>query len=186
MTPFLQAAVTQMLPNAGDGGSCVECGFAWDTPGTAALGLVRDGPRRLGELLDRAGVSAPIAGGPWSSSAYVWHVGDVTRAWSERLHSLGKDPDAAWAGFDPDELARARHYEALPRATAPWALERAVEALDLSLGSLDTDAPFEHPEWGHGTVADALRWLAHEVVHHELDLRRLDRAGNGPVATTAR
>lgn len=172
VTPFLQAAVTQMLPNAGDGENCAECGFAWDTPGTAAMGLVRDGPQRLGELLDRAEVSAPITGGPWSSSAYVWHVGDVTRAWSERLHSLSVDPDAAWAGFDPDELAQARHYEALPRATAPWALERAVEALDLSLGSLDTDTPFEHPEWGRGTVADALRWLAHEVVHHELDIRR--------------
>jgi hypothetical protein len=40
-----------------------------------------------------------------------------------------------------------------------------------ALGALDTDVGFDHPEWGHGTVADALRWVAHEVVHHDLDVR---------------
>jgi hypothetical protein len=62
--------------------------------------------------------------------------------------------------------------DALPGATWPWALARSVDALLLSLAPLTNDTPFVHPEWGDGTVADALRWLAHETVHHELDVRR--------------
>lgn len=172
MTPFLQAAVAEMLPNAGAAEACAECGFTWATTGQQALAEVRDGPDRFARhLRDANGVVAPAAD-TWSPSAYAWHVGDVVRAWAERLHSLGTDPDAAWAPFDPDELARARHYDQLPVATAPWALGRSVDALVQSLEPLTVDTSFTHPEWGHGTVADALRWLAHETVHHDLDIRR--------------
>jgi hypothetical protein len=136
------------------------------------LAEVEEGPARLARLLQ--GREPTIAPAPqvWSPSSYVWHVGDVVRAWAERLHSLARDPDASWAGFDPDEVARARRYDALPGVTGPWALARSVDALLLSLAPLTNDTPFVHPEWGDGTVADALRWLAHETVHHELDVRR--------------
>jgi hypothetical protein len=172
MTPFLQAAVAEMLPNAGEPPSCAECGFSWLVDGQRALDDVRRAPSRFAELLD--GTDATVAPAPhvWSPSAYVWHVGDLVRAWAERLHSLGTEPAAAWAGFDPDELARARHYDALPQASGPWALARTVDALEQSLEPLTTDTPFTHPEWGRGTVADALRWVGHEAVHHELDVRR--------------
>lgn len=172
MTPFLQAAVAEMLPNAGASPSCAECEFSWLTTGDAALAQVRAGPARFADLLEGPHATVVPAPQVWSPSAYVWHVSDLVRAWAERLHSLGIDPDAPWAGFDPDELARARHYDALPPSTGPWSLARSVDALAQSLEPLGTDTPFEHPEWGSGTVADALRWLAHETVHHELDVRR--------------
>jgi hypothetical protein len=172
MTPFLQAAVAEMLPNAGSSASCAECGFAWLVDGEQALDDVRRAPGRFAALLDGADATVAPAAGVWSPSAYVWHVGDLARAWAERLHSLGTDPAAAWAGFDPDELARARHYDALPQASGPWALARSVDALEQGLAPLAMDAAFTHPEWGRGTVADALRWVAHEAVHHELDVRR--------------
>jgi hypothetical protein len=182
MTPFLQAAVAEMLPHAGTDSSCAECGFSWLTAGDDALAEVRDGPARFTLLLEGRDATVAPASGVWSPSAYVWHVADLVRAWSERLHSLAADPSAAWAGFDPDELARARRYDALPVTTGPWALARSVEALVLSLEPLAIDTEFLHPEWGSGTVADALRWLAHETVHHHLDVRRgLDgRTGGGP------
>jgi hypothetical protein len=172
MTPFLQAAVTEMLPNAGASPDCAECGFSWLTDGERARDLVRRASGRFAELLE--GVDGTVAPAPhvWSPSAYVWHVGDLVRAWAERLHSLATDPAAAWAGFDPDELARARHYDALPQASGPWALARSVDALEGSLAPLAMDTAFTHPEWGMGTVADALRWVGHEAVHHELDVRR--------------
>jgi hypothetical protein len=171
MTPFLEAAVAEMLPNAGTSSNCAECGFDWETDAEAALARLQEAPARFAALLEGADTSAAAPDG-WGPSAYVWHVGDVVRAWAERLHSLGTDPTAPWAGFDPDELAQARHYDALPPASAPWALARSIDALVQGLGSLTTDTGFEHPEWGRGTVADALRWVAHEAVHHDLDVRR--------------
>ncbi len=172
MTPFLRAAIAQMLPHAGSTDACAECGFAWTTDGAEALDHIRAAAGRFADHLH--GHDATRKPGPevWSPSGYVWHVGDVTRAWSERLHCLSVDADGVWAGFDPDELARARHYDDLPQVTGPWALARSADALVEALGSLDLDAGFVHPEWGEGTVTDALRWVAHEVVHHDLDVRR--------------
>jgi hypothetical protein len=178
MTPFLTAAIAEMLTAPGDSSDCEACGFSWLTDAEQALRAVEHAPGRFAELL--AGKDGTVAPAPrvWSPSAYVWHVSDLVRAWAERLHSLASDPQAAWAGFDPDELARARHYDALPQVSGPWAVARSVDALRQSLGSVAIDTAFVHPEWGSGTVADALRWLAHEAVHHELDVRRgLDRSG---------
>jgi hypothetical protein len=172
MSPFLRAAIAEMLPNAGGLDRCAECDFDWTTSGEGCLDHVTGGADRFGALLrDREGTHAPGMA-QWSPSAYVWHVGDVTRAWAERLHGLGVDPEVRWAGFDPDELARARRYAALPQATAPWALARSAEALVRALEPLGFATGFLHPEWGEGAVADALRWVAHESVHHELDVRR--------------
>jgi hypothetical protein len=172
MTPFLAAAIAEMLPNAGAADGCAECGFAWSIDGGGALRRIQDAAGRFDELLRGRDATRAPSPNVWSPSAYVWHVGDVARAWSERLHTLGVDPGAAWAGFDPDELGRARRYDELPQATGPWALARAVDAVTQVLEDLDLDRAFLHPEWGHGTVADALRWVAHEAVHHELDVRR--------------
>lgn len=172
MTPFLAAAIAEMLPNAGPSARCAECGFLWQTEGPDARGTVDAAAERFAELLPGDAANVPVAPDRWSPSAYVWHVGDLVRAWAERLHSLSVAPATPWAGFDPDELADARHYEALPPTTAAWALARSTEALQHSLDGLDPDLAFEHPEWGQGTVTDALRWLAHEVEHHDLDVRR--------------
>jgi hypothetical protein len=172
MTPFLEAAIAEMIPNAGSGDACGECGFSWSAEGDEGLGRVQGASDRFAELLQ--GRDATRAPGPrvWSPSAYVWHVADVVRAWSERLHSLGIDAETRWAGFDPNELARARRYGELPQVTGPWALARSTEALVRALEHLDLDDEFVHPEWGEGTVLDGLRWVAHEIVHHELDVRR--------------
>lgn len=174
MTPFLRTAIAEMLPGAGDGGACADCGFVWATDRDVALAHLDGAAGRFADLLDGREARPAPAPGWWSPSGYVWHVADVTRAWAERLHSLAAQPEARWAPFDPDELARARHYDELPASTGPWALARSVEALHDGLALHDHHATFLHPEWGRGTVTDALRWLAHEVVHHELDVRRGD------------
>jgi hypothetical protein len=178
MTPFLAAAVAEMLPGAGNSPECAECGFSWLTEPGPARDAVERVPDRFAALL--SGVDGTQAPTPevWSPSAYVWHVSDLVRAWAERLHTLAADPGAAWGAFDPDELARARHYDALPQVSGPWAVARSFDALQRSLEPLASDTAFTHPQWGRGTVADALRWIAHEAVHHELDVRRgLERSG---------
>ena len=187
MTPFLQAAITVMLPGADPAAGCRECGFDWTEPAGRVRAHLDDAPERFAILLrEPTAARAVPAHGVWSPGGYAWHVVDLVRAWSERLHSLAADPGAPWAGFDPDELAGARHYDELPVASAPWALARAVDALDEALAMLDVEGSFDHPEWGRGTVADALRWLAHEVVHHDLDVRRgLGLVGSGAQGSAA-
>jgi hypothetical protein len=172
MTPFLAGAIAEMLPDADPEHGCRKCGFAWSVGADETLAHLRGGAARFADLLAGRDASRKLREDVWSPSAYVWHVGDVTRAWSERLHALGADPHASWAGFDPDELGRARRYEELPPVTGPWALERATDALEQALAPLDIEVGFTHPEWGRGTVTDALRWVGHEVVHHDLDVRR--------------
>jgi hypothetical protein len=172
MTPFLEQAIGEMLTSTRTGDRCTECGFSWGLPPAESLSRIRAAPERFGALLEGRDATAAPEGGGWSPSAYTWHVADLVRAWAERLHAFSIDPSLPWAGFDPDELAAARSYSELPQVTGPWALARSTEAFVHVLSAVDVDAAFDHPEWGRGTIADALRWLAHEVVHHELDIRR--------------
>jgi hypothetical protein len=177
VSPFLEAAIGEMLTAADPVGGCRECGFEWTTEHGEALAAITDAPERYAALLDGPGHKRLTpADTAWSRSAYVWHVADIVRAWSERLHALSHEPTARWAGFDPDDLARARNYDELPAITAPWALGIAVDALVAALEDLPPDTTFDHPEWGHGTLTDALRWVAHEAVHHQVDVLRA-RAG---------
>ncbi len=177
MTPFLAAAIAEMLPNAGAPPTCDECGFDWRTRGDECLRMVRDAPATFAHLLEGHDATQPVEPSEWSPSAYVWHVADVVRAWAERLHGLSADPSVSWAGFDPDELGRARRYMALPAVSAPWSVACSADDLQRAVESLAHDTGFTHPEWGHGTVEDALRWVAHEVVHHTLDVQRGVGAG---------
>jgi hypothetical protein len=172
MTPFLEAAIAEMLPDADPDDGCRGCGFAWTIGADETLADIRSAAGRFAELLEGRDATRKSRPEVWSPSAYVWHVGDVIRAWSERLYALSRDGGVRWAGFDPDELGRARRYDELPPVVGPWALDHAADALMEALGPLDLDAGFTHPEWGHGTVTDALRWIAHETVHHDLDIRR--------------
>jgi hypothetical protein len=172
VTPFLEAAIREMLDDADPSTGCAACGFTWTADAAPLLDHVAGAGGRFGALLAGRDASRKPDAETWSPSAYVWHVGDVTRAWSERLHALANDPAARWAGFDPDELGRARAYDQLPAVTGPWALDRATDAFAQVLAWLDLDDGFDHPEWGHGTVADAVRWVAHELAHHERDVRR--------------
>jgi hypothetical protein len=48
-------------------------------------------------------------------------------------------------------------------------LVRELAPVDLTARS-SSSTPFVHGDWGRGTVGDATRWLAHEYLHHELDV----------------
>jgi hypothetical protein len=49
-------------------------------------------------------------------------------------------------------------------------LRETVQLLLDATGLLSETAEFLHGDWGPGTVADAMRWLAHEYHHHEIDI----------------
>lgn len=138
-------------------------------PVDAREAIARAPDRYIELLADRDGM-APAADGGWNATAYVWHLTDLARSWAERWVQVRTDPGSLLVGWDPDELAEARGYRALPTAPATWAMRDAVSAFLGRCDEVDLGASFEHGDWGRGSVADGIRWLGHEFTHHQLDV----------------
>lgn len=168
-SPFLAGALDWVY----DGdvpAACAVCGYRWSTPSPRAQHLIAESPGRYAELLaGRDGMVAAADGG-WNATAYVWHLVDLARSWSERWVQVGDRPGSLLAGWDPDVLADARNYRNLPTVAAVWALHRDVTTFVQLSEHLDHATTFEHGDWGIGTVGDGLVWLGHEFVHHQLDV----------------
>ena len=149
---------------------CPACHYNWSTSASDALDLITQAPSRYSQLLEgRDGMAAASDGG-WNATAYVWHLADLARGWSERWVQLQAQPGDLMAGWDPDELADARNYQALPTVAALWAIDNAVATFVEQCSRIAPDTPFQHGDWGEGTVNDAIRWLGHEFFHHQLDV----------------
>jgi hypothetical protein len=167
--PFLDGALTWLYP-AGVPDRCERCGYDWSTDAATALHAIASSPMRFAALLEgRDGTTRPTDGG-WNATAYLWHLTDLARSWSERWVQLSVAPGSLLVGWDPNALAEARNYRELPTAPALWALPTATAAFVALSEELDASTPFLHGDWGPGTVGDATRWLAHEYLHHELDV----------------
>jgi hypothetical protein len=78
-------------------------------------------------------------------------------------------------GYDQDQLAEAHGYESMPVGAALWSLARATgdwREASLMIGE-QSDVAFEHPAMGTYTVADVTRQVAHDLFHHQDDVRRI-------------
>jgi hypothetical protein len=168
-TPFLTGALGAVFGD-GDAARCEICTFDYGMPLSSALDAIEASPGHHAALLNRRDGMAPAADGGWNATAYLWHLTDLARSWSERWVQIRAEPGSVLVGWDPDELAEARNYRELPTRAAIWALRDAVDTF-VALGrALDGTTTFEHGEWGTGSVEDATRWIAHEFVHHQLDV----------------
>jgi hypothetical protein len=179
-SPFLSGALNWVYRGEVPPDACPDCGHEWASPPSDALDAIRRAPARYAELLDGRDGMTPASDGGWNATSYVWHLTDLARSWTERWVQLQSSPGSALAGWDPDVLADARNYRALPTAAALWALEESVSTFTTVCDVLAFDLTFEHGDWGRGTVADGIRWLAHEFVHHQLDVE--ERAAVSPGA----
>jgi hypothetical protein len=84
---------------------CDVCAFEWTVQSEAAVEAIEAAPDRYASLLaNRDGMVAADDGG-WNATAYLWHLTDLARSWSERWVQLANDPGSLLAGWDPDELA---------------------------------------------------------------------------------
>ena len=166
---FLGGALAWLYP-AEVPGRCARCGYDWSTEADVALHAIATAPRRYAALLHGRDGTVPGPDGGWNATAYVWHLTDLARSWSERWVQLSVAPGSLLVGWDPDALAQARNYRALPTVSALWALPVATDAFVALSEQLDPETPFLHGDWGTGSVGDATRWLAHEYLHHEVDV----------------
>jgi hypothetical protein len=168
-SPFLAGALAWIY--AGDEPShCAVCGYNWSISPAAALESITSSAARYPDVLEGRDGMVPAADGGWNATAYLWHLTDLARSWSERWVQLAADPGTLLVGWDPDVLAEARNYRFLPTPPALWALSTSAAAF-VALGEeLPAEATFRHGDWGEGTVADGTRWLGHEFVHHLIDV----------------
>ena len=137
------------------------------------MSLVETSPNRIASLLKGAEeATRRPAAEVWSPSEYVWHLVDVLRIGSERLLTASIDPAAGIPCWDENDLAEVRQYDKLSPRVAVVAYRDAVSAWVAVADGVSMNASVEHPEFGELTPEDIIRRIAHEVQHHELDIRR--------------
>lgn len=72
------------------------------------------------------------------------------------------------AGYDANELARARRYEQISLPAALWTLERSVRDWLDAVEAAPSDLVMNHPDRGTLNLREDVIWTkAHDVSHHE-------------------
>jgi hypothetical protein len=152
---------------------CAECDFTWTIAPQEAIAVVEGSATRLASLLEGAErATQRPAEGVWSPSEYLWHLVDVLRIGRERLLTIATDPGAGIPCWDENALAEVRHYGALSPAVGLIAYVSAAAEWVATARTVSIEASVEHAQDGIMTAADIMRRNAHEVHHHELDMRR--------------
>jgi hypothetical protein len=159
---------------------CAECGFSWTIAPADAVALVDSSPRRITSTLgDADRVTQRPTAGVWSPSEYLWHLVDVLRIGRERLLTISTDPAAGIPCWDENALAEVRHYDALSPTVGLVAYESAATEWVALARTVPVEASVQHRQFGTLTAGNIMRRNAHEVQHHELDIRRGLKASAG-------
>jgi hypothetical protein len=155
------------------GDPCRECGYEWGQPLDHTRSLVAALPDRYRVLVDGALGTERHPSLTWSVTAYVAHVADNLRVWSERLAAMALAPGSPLVSYDENDLAAARSYEAMPLAGALWSLGRSVDGYLAGLDLAEpTGAVMLHPECGELTLAEITGQVLHDAHHHAWDIER--------------
>jgi hypothetical protein len=88
------------------GDPCRECGFEWSVKPAICLAIVSDAPARFKSIPTGQDGRRSLPGLQWNAVAYVAHVADVLRIWSDRIaaSALGASNPSARRISSSDEL----------------------------------------------------------------------------------
>ncbi len=110
----------------------------------------------------------------WNVSAYIAHMTDNTRIWSERLIAVARGADAHVVPYDPDLLAESRRYNEVALPGVKWSLRIAVDTwLDAVAEATPAGVVMLHSERGAMELFDVVASNAHDALHHRWDLTRI-------------
>jgi len=157
------------------GQPCRECGFDWTLAAAEAVALIAAAPAEVERRIHNArGDERAAAGGGWSVSEYLSHVGDNLRNWAERVQAARLAGVHEVAGYDPDELARVRGYPAIPIQVALWSLRTSCELwVPVMQAALAEQVVLHHATRGEQRAADIARNNSHDLFHHLWDLDQI-------------
>ncbi len=155
------------------GQPCRECDFDWALALQGAGAGMRALATSYRDLLRGASGREQHPDLSWSSAAYVSHVADNLRIWTERLQGIAAGASRRVGSYDENELAVARNYETIPLPAAMWSLQlsmaewvRAVEAAS------PKGTVLVHPERGEMDLLDIVAANTHDAQHHLWDIER--------------
>lgn len=141
---------------------------------TQAVSLVEQLPSRFAKRLQSSTGREFHPDLTWSTSAYVSHVADNLRVWSERLIGAMASGETQVVGYDQDLLGVARHYNEINLHAALWSLDWAVKGWTKTiLAALETGTELQHSTRGLQRAEDVARTNAHDAVHHLWDIDRI-------------
>jgi hypothetical protein len=161
------------------GNPCRECDFNWDLSAADAVSLVRQLPELYAARLDGASGRETCPDLAWSVSAYVNHVSDNLRIWSERLAGARLSGERRVAGYDQDLLGVARRYDKINLHAALWSLDWAVQEWSDSISlALAAGTELRHSDRGRQSAEDVARNNAHDASHHLWDIGRIITAND--------
>jgi hypothetical protein len=151
---------------------CGRCGFEWSRPEEAAFNVVANAPSRFGRAF--GGRDGPRYGlaGRWSPREHLWHVVDGLRHATEDLWMLALDPDAGFTPWRQHDVMMARSSSPMSLRVGLWAVAVASGEWVRAAQEAPGDVSSWHPEHGWIYREWVLRWSAHEVVHHELEVQQ--------------
>jgi hypothetical protein len=155
---------------------CRGCGFGWGLTPDAAVSLVGSIPGKFADRLAGASGRERHPDLAWTPVAYVSHVADNLRIWSERLAGARLAGVTGVPGYDQDLLAQARHYNQVALAGALWSLGWAARAwLESVEAALAAGVVLQHAARGAQRAEDVARNNAHDAFHHLWDVDRILR-----------
>jgi hypothetical protein len=163
-----------------EGARCSECGFDWSIGVPDAIVLVAGSPERVRKLLEGAeDATKRPSPGVWSPNGYLWHLVDVLRIGAERLLTASLDPTAGIPCWDENALAEVRRYDSLSPKVGLSVYHSTVTDWVAIAEAAPPASSVAHARFGVVTAEDLVRRNAHEVEHHELDIRRGLQATSG-------
>jgi hypothetical protein len=153
------------------GDPCRECGFEWSVEPATCIAIVSDAPARFKSILAGQDGRKAHPNLQWNATAYVVHVADVLRIWSDRIAAVALGASDPVVPYDEDRLGDVRGYVSLPLSGALWSFGRAVGDWQAAEQLAESAAvTLAHPEQGPLPLDDVRRIMAHEIEHHVADL----------------
>jgi hypothetical protein len=155
------------------GRPCRECAFEWtlalDDAAPSMSGLAAS----YRDLLRGATGREQHPDLSWTTAAYVSHVADNVRIWTERLQGVSLGAALRVGSYDENELAMARNYEMIPLQAAMWSLQLSIaEWCKAIAAARPTGTVLIHPERGEMELLDVVVANTHDAYHHLWDIER--------------
>jgi hypothetical protein len=156
------------------GDPCRECRFTWATELGEIVALMRDLPDSIDQLVSGATGTERLPDLGWNVSAYIAHMTDNTRIWSERLVAVARCADPHVRPYAPDLLAESRHYNDVALEGAKWSLRLAIESWLVAVEEArSVGVVILHSERGAMELFDVAASNAHDSQHHRWDISRI-------------
>jgi DinB superfamily len=159
-------------------GRCAECGFEFEPDRAGLAARCAEFPRIVTELLasvtdDR--LRRRPAAGTWAPIEYAAHVAEALHWYRRRIQRVRDEDVPQLTPYDFDAAADAGDYRnrAIGEVTADVASACSqLAGLVSTLGDIELHRCGRGSDGSVRSVASLLARAHHELVHHELDLRR--------------